>query len=281
MKKVRNLARINLVLPSLRQTWLVVLVTTFLAVLLYLPLNLAIDPTGANITDIRTETAPNDTAGQHQAQAGNVTELNIMGYSTTQSWQGYFGNISGTIQLADASDNVLYNWSLADPQGEVYASTNESITWSNIQCLNFTATGTLAGGETAGQVSIYGTNLTQLETRFNINSSDVDGVDETFTLQHGGAGEHDLFYTANQQFSEGECISTRIFSNAGQGESNKFEEVLLYEPSTTSVVFTALIEPGSVAGYDENDYDFEMLVLEDGHGTDVGTTTYYFFVELE
>lgn len=241
----------------------------------------AITPNGANITQVRTETANSSNAGSHQAQAGNVTELNIYGYSTTQSWQGYFGNISGAIQLTDANSKVMYNWSLANPAGEVYASTNSTINWGNIQCFNYTAKGNYStSGETPGGVSLYGTNLTQLEARFWINSTDVDGVNETFNLL-GGAGQHDEFYTANKRFAEGQCVSTRVFSSAGIGENNKFEEVLLYEPTTTSVIFASLIEPGSVAGFDGRDYDFEMLVLENGHDGDTGTTNYYFFVELE
>jgi hypothetical protein len=37
----------------------------------------------------------------HQAQAGNVTELNIVAFSTTQSWQGYFGNISDLLSSVE------------------------------------------------------------------------------------------------------------------------------------------------------------------------------------
>lgn len=259
---------------------LIVLLAIALIVVFSSQLALTIQPNGATINVTRTETANSSTAGQHQAQAGNVTELNIFAYSTTQSWQGYFGNISGTIQLADANSRAMYNWSLANPQGEVYASTNSSISWSNIQCFNYTATGTFAGGETPGEVSRFGTNLTALESRFGINSSDVDGINETFNLVHGGAGQHDLFYTANRQFSEGECISTRIFSNAGIGENDKFEEVLLYEPTTTSVIFASIIEQ-NLAGFDNRAYDFQMLVPENGHDADTSTTTYYFFVELE
>ncbi len=240
----------------------------------------SIEPTGGSVTEVRSETAPVDSAGSHNAVAGNVTELNIFGYSTTQTWQGYFGNVSGTIQLADSSDNVLYNWSLANPQGEVYASTNQTISWTDIQCFNFTATGTYDDESgNGGTTNLNGTNLSILESQFNINPDDVDGVDETFTLI--GPGTHDLFYTANKEFSEGECRSTRVFGDTGAGVSNEFEEVLLYEPTTSSVIFASLLEEASVLGFDNNDYDFEMLVLEDGHGTDTSVTTYYFFVELE
>lgn len=237
------------------------------------------EPFGANNTLIKSERSPADAPTSAQAQAGNVTELNINGFSITRAWQGYFGNVTGTIQLADASDNILYNWSLASPQGEIYASTNSSITWSNIQCFNYTATGTYADDTAnAGATSLYGTNLTQLESSFNITSDDVDGVNETFTLS--GAGTHDAFYSSSLLFSEGECQNTQLFSDAGTGENNKFEEALLYEPTSRSIIFTSLLDE-DVLGFDGAPHDFEMLVLEDGHGTDTSTTTYYFYVELE
>lgn len=251
----------------------------------------ALDPTGASVNDIRTETAPNDSAGSDNAEAGNISELTVFAYTTTQTWQGYIGNVSGTIQLADADDDVLYNWSLADPEGEIYASVNESITWRQIQCFNYSATGEIDDtGETPGAVNAKGRNLSQLEADYGIIWDDVDGVNETFYLYDpasgagGGAGQHDEFFTSNLQFSEGECVSTRVFGDSGEGVSNEFEEVILYEPTTDSVVFVALIEEDladAIDGYDGNDYDFEMLVLEDGHGTDTDVTTYYFFVELE
>lgn len=241
----------------------------------------ALAPTGGSTSFIRSSTAPNDTAGSNNAIAGNVTEMNVFGYSTTQSWQGYYGNITGTIQLADGSDNVFYNWSLASPQGEIYASTNQTISWLNVQCFNFTARGNLSTGltgETAGGTNVFGMNMSQLETQYGILWDDVDGVNETFSLL--GAGTHDQFFTANLQFSGGECQNTRVFSASGGGVNDQFEEALLYEPSTGSVIFTSILDE-NVQGFDSAYHDFEMLVLENGHGTDTSTTTYYFFVELE
>jgi len=242
-------------------------------------------PFGAQNTVVKSERSPADTPSNDSALAGNVTELTITGYSITQSWQGYFGNVSGTIQLTDASDNVFYNWSLASPQGEVYASTNDSLAWTNIQCFNFTATGTYADDSAQrGATSLYGMNLTQLESSFNIAWDDVDGVNETFSIsgthESGGGFNHSLFYTNSLQFSQGECPSTHIRGNNGAIADANFEEVLLYEPDSQAVVFAALLDE-DVAGFDGATHDFEMLVLEDGHGTDTATTTYFFYVELE
>lgn len=240
---------------------------------------ISVSPFGANYTEVGSERAQADAPQSIPAQAGNVTQLNIFGYSITQSWQGYFGNISGSIMLADSSDNVMYNWSLASPQGEIYASVNDSINWGSVQCFNFSATGTYDDDSAnAGDTSLYGMNLSQIESFYNINESDVDGVNETFNLI--GVGTHDLFYTNNLEFGEGECRSTRIYSDAGQGENNKFEEVLLYDSGTRSVVFTSLLEQ-DLGGFDSRTHDFEIMVLEDGHATDTSITPYYFYVELE
>jgi len=244
-------------------------------------------PFGANYTQEATSRAPADSPANHSALAGNVTEITVTGFTVTQSWQGYFGNVSGTIWLADSSDNVFYNWSLASPEGEVYASINgTSIDWAYTQCFNFTATGTFADDTgNAGGTSQFGTNLSSLESQFTIASDDVDGVNETFSLtgthESGGGLEHDLFYTNSLQFSAGECLSSHIRTSGGGLADGTFQEVILYEPTSRAVIFTSLLDEEDVAGFDGTLHDFEMLVLEDGHGTDTSTTTYFFYVELE
>ena len=232
-----------------------------LALTMFLSVNvMAVQPFGANYTQVKSERAPMDPAQDHEALAGNVTELTVSGFSTTQSWQGYFGNITGTIQLADALDNQMYNWTLASPEGEIYATTDTSVAWVNIACFD------LAGNHSA------------LETLFGIDSDDVDGVNETFF----DTGTHDEFFTNNVQFAAGDCASTEIYDSTGASVDNHFEEVLLTDSgANTEVIFTAILDEEDVAGFDNAYHDFEMLVLEDGHETDTATTTYYFYVELE
>src|SRR3989339_1324225 len=106
-------------------------------------------PSGVtNINQVNSTSAQSDTPQSNNAYAGNVTELTITGFSTTQSWQGYSGNVSGVIQLADSADNVMYNWSQLNPSGEIYASRNGTIAWSYTQCLNYTANGTYCADDT-------------------------------------------------------------------------------------------------------------------------------------
>jgi len=263
----------------------ILLVLLVVVTLFNISLVIAVEPFGASVSPLTSERAPEDSAQGIDALAGNVTELNIFGYSVTQSWQGYFGNVTGVITLNDNQDNVLYNWSLASPQGEIYASTNNSIVWNNIQCFNLTATGTYASDTSnSGGTSQFGTNMSILESEFGIKYDDVDGVNETFNYNGTQAqGEnliHNRFYTNNLLFTEGECIATHLFGDSNSSEDNNFQEVILYEPVTRSVVFTTLLNE-NVLGFDNKPHDFQMIVLENGHGTDVSVDTYYFYVELE
>ena len=250
---------------------------------------------GAQNTQINTSRLAPYNASNHSAYAGNVTELNIYGYSVTRAWQGYFGNVTGVITLSDSASNVMYNWSVTSPRGQVYASTNGSgITWTQLQCFNYTALGSFASDAAqAGNTSLNGMNLTQLQAMFNINSSgfngsikssrDEDSVDRTFTYRSDGADSdgrgHRLFYANYLQFDEGECWATRIYGPGGAQTIDIFEQVLMYEPESKSVVFTSLLNE-DVLGFDGRHHDFQMLVLEDGHGTNTATTTYYFYIEL-
>lgn len=217
----------------------------------------AVQPFGAStVTEGASTRAPADSPQTNAAIAGNVTELTISGSSITQAWQGYFGNVTGSIQLADSSNNVLYNWSLADPEGEVYASTSNSIAWASVACYDLA------------------TNGDALETTFGIDNADVDGLDETFN-----SATHSEFYTNSVQFAANGCNSTAVYDSTQASVAGNFEEVLLTDGS--DIIFTSILEESAVNGFDGADHDFEMLVLEDGHLTDVATTTYYFYVELE
>ncbi len=226
-------------------------------VILALPsLVLAISPSGASLTSISNETGSLDPAGSHSAIAGNLTEVDVASTVTTQTWQGYFGNVTGTVQLADGSDNVMYNWSLASPEGEIYASVNNSVNWVGTQCYNNT------------------TFTSNLELEYNIANNDVDGIDETFNLQN-----HDTFYVNNILINTNTCMSARIYGDTGAGVDTEFEEVLL-KGGSNETIFASILEE-NMLGFDSASHDFQMIVLEDGHNADTSTRPYYFFVELE
>ena len=233
-------------------------------------------PNGASVIPGASERPSSGAASSHDAIAGNITALTIYaGGVGSQTWQGYYGNVSGGLALSDSSNNVMYNWSLITPAGEVYTSKNSSINWANIQCFNFSATGTYTDESgSGGTTNANGTNVTILEEEYNISSTDMDGINETFD-----SNNHDLFYSSSMEFSENECKSLQLFTGNATVDGT-FEEILLYEPSSRSVVFASILE-NSITGFNGGLVDFQMIVPEDGHGADTATTQYYFFIEIE
>ena len=212
--------------------------------------------------------------GQIEAEAGNVTELSLVGISTTLAWQGYYGNVSGILTLEDASGNVFYNWSAAEPRGEIFASVNNSIVWSNISCFNWT-------GQTI--------NLSTEEARYGIADTDSDGINETYT----NAGLNSDIFIGSLNISGNAsalgitCHTTNPFQFGSQGSNlDNFENFLLQD-GAGALVFGGVIENNEfnnitdLIGFDNNQHDFQLLVAEDGHqGQEDTTTDYFFWLEL-
>lgn len=92
-------------------------------------------PVGASVsagTQERYEPSPESLT----TQGGNVTEVNVTGYSITSKWAGFWGNVSGGIKIADSSNNVFYEWTVSDPTGGVVYVCSDAVSdWSssNIQ----------------------------------------------------------------------------------------------------------------------------------------------------
>lgn len=212
--------------------------------------------------------------------AGNITTLSIHGLTTTQTWAGVFGNITGTLALSNGANQVMYDWSVANPRGEIFATTAvpgvETIHWNLLQCYNLTNTDT----------DHYYT-LSRFHTALGVNgTSDMDSINRTFD-----STTHRPFYVGTQQFTN--CPKTSLYNASQQKNPNLFQQVLLYNANgyiqgtgqtslqNQSVIFTGLIESGSVLGFNGQDMDFQLLLAENGRNGNTATTTYYFYVELE
>ncbi len=193
------------------------------------------------------------------AKAGNVTSLIINFTGITETWQGYYGNITGKIVLDNADNKSMYDWTVNSPTGNIFA-VNESISdWSSVDCFNFTA-------------SSPELNLSSLESALGLDSSDADGVDETFNTT-----THATVYVGTNSFTN-QCPATKLYVD--DGSSTSFDNVLLYDPTTKNVIYTAVIYQDST-GFSNTNVDFQIIVGENGHGSAAGTKTpYYFYFQL-
>ena len=251
-------------------------------ILIVLALGLALLAAAATVSAASNPTAPetltpgltstfND--GNYDPQsvdaiAGNITALVIRGIGQTKAWQGYYGNITATITLDDASNFTFYNWSSAEPRGQIYATLNSSITWGGVTCYNFSNT----------SAAYFQT----IEDYYSITAPDVDGINETYT-----ATDHPTFQVGSRSMTG--CPTTYVFQNDAAQTSN-FVNVLLYDPAIndTGWIYTTVIEnrstatgsPQDLVCYNGQTCDFQILVNDDGHGTDTQTTTYYFWAEI-
>ena len=222
------------------------------------------DPTGpdtvaAGAGGRRTITVTSNNTG---ALAGNVTPLDITQTRVTTFWQGYYGNISGTIVLGNAAGSNLYQWSEASPQGEIYATKNSTtINWTNVGCANET-------------------QVVNEDTWLGATVASTDSAKKTFSLT-----THPSFQIGTKTIAG--CRSQSINASGG---GSAFWEALLVDNGTSGasmdddvVVYAAVLE-NNVNGFDGGLHDFQMLVGEPGSGSQQypngNPTTYYFYVEL-
>ena len=232
----------------------------------------------------------------NQAIAGNVTELVIDTWSVTRSWQGYYGNVSGTIVLADQNNNTLYDWNTANPNGRVYSTRNNNPTWSAIQCASLSELSNkeaqISGTNESDRNGIYPVDAPNLTFTLSTNmgtTGDLKGNNNNT----GQYANYSKFWIGpvpiNGTGDTGECYSTVMHNSTGwaNGQQNAgndpyhWREIALSDGSSNGVVYAAILETNDYIGFDNKSHDFQMIVPENGHGIDETPTTYYFFVELE
>ncbi|MFH1505705.1 MAG: hypothetical protein ABIE94_01815 [archaeon] len=206
------------------------------------------------------------------AEAGNVSALTVAGFSATKAWQGYYGNVSGTLVLKDEENYTFYDWTETEPKGEIYASPNNTVIWSGIACFNMTANYSLTGE----------LNETVVETMYNIDTTDSDGLAETFNVT-----THPAFQVGDTPIAVNTCPATSMYVNSAY-QTASFHQVLLNGGGGTTMVFTSIIENDATdvdtdkTGFNGQEMDFQMLVIEDGHdGQEDASTPYYFWIEIE
>lgn len=192
------------------------------------------------------------------AIGGYVTEIDISISQQTRKWQGYYGNVSGGIVLMDGSGNSMYNWTIDDPTGEIYATPLDTIpTWTDY---NHTA------------------NTTNVSVAFDLGTSVTgvaDNATDTFNTTHSG------FYLAGMDIptSIGPCANTM-----GGGATPNWETVVLTDSDagtdTTDFLFIGIIQEDGISFKGDGDScDYQMIVPENPND-DGAATTYYFYVEV-
>lgn len=226
--------------------------------ILFVMLNVAIftvaTPQGPQITYNKTETAPVQPAAYINTSGGTFTTMVLNVTYQNDRWKAYAGNVTGKLALQDANSYTIYDWSLATVTGEVYASRNNSITWTQIGCANTTT-------------------INNEDSTLNQSASANDNILNTFNNT-----VHKGFFVGGTQISNSTCPSVDTYVNntrQAATENASFQEVLLQD--NKNLVYTSLLENKHL-GFNNKLYDFQMIVAENAQS--VNPTPYYFWVEL-
>lgn len=213
------------------------------------------EPEGATIQSNSTSIKNATPATGISTEGGSFTTLVLNGTFQNPRWKAFVGNVTGSLTLDDSINRTIYDWQFTTITGEVYASRSNSITWSNVGCMDNTV-------------------LASEESAINFNTGRVDSINNTFNNT-----VHAQFMVAGTTITNSTCpaIATYV-SDTSQAvtEAADFQQIALDDDSV--VVYAALIENDQI-GYDgSSTFDFQMILPDDETaGVD---TTYYFYAEL-
>ncbi|PXF62093.1 MAG: hypothetical protein C4B59_00300 [Candidatus Methanogaster sp.] len=189
--------------------------------------------------------------GTDSAKGGFVTEMDLDGTSRTTRWQGYYGNVSGSIALADSQGHTMFSWAWnATEGGEVFATTNSSIPpW---------------------------TGLTNNSTTQFLNEIDADWGWTNDPVDDAGAT---LNATTNVNIADDSYQIAATTAGALQPYDSQWQcgAVATANPNERDdFVFVGIIQDGKTS-FASGSADYEMIVPTPDDGSAV---TYYFYMEL-
>ncbi len=230
----------------------------FLIIVLLSALSIAYAvPTGPTITVIANETKQSVGGTLLNTSGGSIATIRLNATTQNTRWKAYVGNVSGSLSLDDAQDNKLFDWSLTQFMGEVYATrSQQTINWTGINCSN-------------------ATHISLEEFAINHSNRD-DNITKTFSTQ-----THREFYAGTRQILANTCFSVHTYVNS-TSQATSFEEVVLYDGTNLTngkIIYASPLEQ-DLYGFDNSTYDFQMIVPENGQAGWQSSTAYYFYVEL-
>lgn len=151
-----------------------------------LSLAYAIDDPAGGVTVVGTSgQLTTSTAGNATAQGGNVTYVNVSATSTTSKWQGFYGNVTGTLQLGSGS-NVFYDFGNV-VFNTIFATTATNFDWANLAATTaaeIDTTWNLAAG-TDNTTSVF-TSTATIASIGSVPSTTINNNFTTGIMEDGG-----------------------------------------------------------------------------------------------
>jgi hypothetical protein len=223
-------------------------------------------PNPPTIEHISNETGAVTVSNQYlNTTGGSITTMKLNATSQNLRWKAFVGNVEGTLTLDDGSGYTIFDWGTSTVGGVVYATrSSAAVNWDRLNC-----TWWITGDTTNRSVEEY-------ENQEMNHTSIADNLTATFAQR-----DHSSFYVHHRQIQEDSCYAIHTYVN-DTPQSTDFEEVLLYDGTNLtdgSIVYATILEQDK-QGFDNESYDFQMIVPENGAQGFKSSTAYYFYAEL-
>jgi hypothetical protein len=138
---------------------------------------------GGVVTKGPSERGSDTTSGTATLEGGNVTMVNVSGTQITSRWGGFYGFISGGIQLSDGTNN-FYVWTISNFTGGVVYAVNSTVaSWTLSPINHSVAPYDVTTVASDNYNHTFGTTAT-----FTAPSMTVNNVPYTTTYQNGAMG---------------------------------------------------------------------------------------------
>ncbi|MBN1275842.1 hypothetical protein JXA12_06165 [Candidatus Woesearchaeota archaeon] len=221
---------------------LTLIMVSALALALTASIGAAADARNVTMTFGANETQAALTQQILTANGGNITNMNVTQNIQTMKWQGYYGNVTNSLQLAGAS-GTFYEWTTTGT-GWILLANSSSVSWGSLL---------LAGAAHAAE-----------EDTFLGLSAGLDNVSSTLNETNGA----DI--TINGvTISAGATLALQTESNGG----TKWETSLLR--SGTNKIYAGTVNSGNQA-YNGVSADYQLMVPV----SSTGVRTYYLYAAL-
>jgi len=219
----------------------------------------AADPQGPDSLNVTAnETKGSVSAFTLNTSGGYITTINMTSTTQNPRWKAFVGWMSGTFTLDDSTGATIYDWSMTSVAGEVYATRNSTTpTWANIKCAN--------------------NSLLENENTLMSHTNANDNVSKTFNDT-----THAEFFVGTVNISVNSCPTLNTYVN-NASQNTDFEEIALSDSTNFTeggtIIYSTILEQDA-NGFDNQSYDFQMIVPENGGVGFSGSTAYYLYVEL-
>jgi hypothetical protein len=198
---------------------------------------------GATVgTEVERGKWSGNTSGSIATEGGNVSGVNVSAGTSTEKWASFYGDVVGSIVLADSAANQVYSWTWNTTSGgEVCVAQNSTFAFSSAEV----------------------TTAALVDNAFNFTAADADSATNTLTEACNVTLDDVGSTVTSVGVTLGSTFQTCAIDNGGTTEDD--------------LAFCVDINDSGV-NYNSEGADYEVMVPTNNGVTD--TEIYYFFIEL-